>query len=74
MWPPGLNPEPKETNRTRLPLQDPTVCPHTPRKEGRAVYDVSTHELRHHTNGGATGLARPAHYRQTRARCSLERR
>jgi hypothetical protein len=30
-----------------------------------AVYDVSTHELRHHAFGGATALARSAHYRQT---------
>ncbi len=32
--------------------------PAHPEKTGQAVYDVSTHELRHHAFGGATALAR----------------
>ena len=35
------------------------MCPPT-RRTGRAVYDVSTHELRHHAFGGVAALARPA--------------
>ena len=63
MWPPGLNPEPKQAT------PDLTVggcpfrtqqCARPPGEPDGAVYDVSTHELRHHAFGGVAALARPA--------------
>ena len=63
VWSPGPNPEPKSSNPwpygRRLSLQDPTVRPPHPDQTGLgAVYDVSTHELRHRTFAGETALAR----------------
>ena len=59
MWPPGPNPEPKKHPSMRgCPFRTQQCARPTP-SEGRAVYDVSTHELRHHAFGGVTALARP---------------
>jgi hypothetical protein len=61
VWPPGLNPEPKQATpgltaggcpfRTQQCARPPGTSP------DEAVYDVSTHELRHHAFGGVTALA-----------------